>query len=184
MIAKRLLIFLSVSLILSSCGDKEEVEFEKPYFEVVKFVSSEMDRLGSSKPSITKTITTDGDSETHTTDTINWSYELAPLMELNINTPIWSKSYTIDTTLHEQHYEIVYTTDLENHPVTKLIVGLENGTDKCLYIEGFIKEENYVYSSWKHLSYVTDKEYLIEGGLEFRFIYNTQYKVEGKFVSI
>jgi hypothetical protein len=173
---------LFVVIALMAAGCKPEVKDDKgqlKYFDIKKYFNAEAIRLAKQYPSVTKTVSYNGQQETKTLTIKHWQQEFNSFIESDINKAAWKDSYVskaehdyavsfiaTDTTLHTRRIEIFfnprYNTQVER-------IEISNFTS------------NMLYKTKEQLVYIPDSIYIIEKNQKVRLLGNNDYKITGKF---
>jgi len=118
----RILILLFMFGSLISCGNVattgDPSSIDPGFFNLVDFVELEKERLANT--TIIKTVTVRGISETKTLSDVDWTLELAPFAQSNIDRPAFWDAYSVDTTVSTdgQMVHTYHTLDSSNFTKT------------------------------------------------------------------
>lgn len=181
----RLLCVLCGLFLIASCSQKQEEKTSEPgkYFDLVAYFHNEATALNAAKPEITKTITKDGETETHTfSDTINWKKELKIFSENGINKPAWSSSFAADTITEDGKNIITYKADDKKISVKEIKIFTDNSwqpTEICIKRNA----KNFLYTSEQVLCYIPAKSYRVDSEMHVRWTFDTKFSVEGVFTN-
>ncbi len=104
----------------------------KAFFDASDFFNAEIIRLDSLKPAVIKTVFVNDKSETKELATLNYTEELAPFVQSDINKPAWLDEYRTDTMRNEDtvskylHTHIIYTALKASLKTKKFTVHLDS----------------------------------------------------------
>lgn len=120
-------------LIFAACKNPiTDKKVPKAFFDASDFFNAEIKRLDSIKPTVIKTVSVNEKSETKELNNLNYTEELAPFVQSDINKPAWLDEYRIDTLRNEDtvsrylHTHIVYTALKESLKTKKFLVHLDS----------------------------------------------------------
>ncbi len=120
-------------LIFAACKNPiTDKKMPKAFFDASDFFNAEIKRLDSIKPTVIKTVSVNEKSETKELNNLNYTEELAPFVQSDINKPAWLDEYRIDTLRNEDtvsrylHTHIVYTALKESLKTKKFLVHLDS----------------------------------------------------------
>lgn len=120
-------------LFLTACQTTvSDKKMPKAFFDASDFFNAEIIRLDSLKPAVIKTVTVNDKSETKELATLNYTEELAPFVQSDINKPAWLDWYRTDTMRNEDtvskylHTHILYTALKTSLKTKKFLVHLDS----------------------------------------------------------
>lgn len=120
--------------ILTACSaptsEKEQVEYDGPYFHAKPYFQSEIERIKAAKYTFQKQVTINGTTEVQDLDTLNLAQELQAFIKNDINRPAYVGRYETDSTFHANKAlkQLTYTALDDKLPVQQL--DLEFNTDQ------------------------------------------------------
>jgi hypothetical protein len=166
-----LFLLLAVGCKPDAKNDKGELK----YFDLKKYFNEEAVRISKKYPTITKTVSYNGQEETKTIAIKHWEQELNSFIESDINKPAWKDSYiitrynggliyqTVDTTLHTQRIEVFF----KKNKVTEIKVNAFTA--------------NMLYNTTEYLDYCPDSLYYIQKSQAVKILGKNNYEITGKF---
>ncbi len=174
-------ILLLCFLVLAGCNNKTEHEQEtKPYFDLNKYFSEQVEVLNKQQTKLQKQISKDNKTEEKTFNTINWQSELKPFSDCDINKPSWYHSYFTDTTFAAGEMRVKYIAREPSLPVRQLLISFENNQVKRLHVDK--ETSNSYYHSKNNYTYTADKGFTINGSQEVMLARKTNYTIVAKFI--
>ena len=176
----RILILLGLFFIVASCSKKPETKVPPTYFDLKAFFKKESENLKVTETHIRKKIYTGNELEEKEFKNIDWSKELRPFSEADINKPAWKLSYTVDTFYLQSQVNIVYKSKEAKLPIKKLEVILTN--NKVAMIKIASEKQNSYYHSVQNLFYEVGKGYSIQGGQKVILADSSNYSIEAIFI--
>ncbi|WP_143822221.1 hypothetical protein [Mucilaginibacter pedocola] len=145
------------------------------YFDLKEFFKTDSIRLAKLAPSIKKTVTHNGESETKTVKIANWGQEFGLFTSSDINKPAWKDSYAVQ----ENADSLVYTAKFPELKTRELVIRKVNGQVSRVYILN--KVHNLLYNSTEKLIYEPGKYYLIEKDQKVKVMGENDYLIKGEF---
>jgi len=107
-----------------------------PYFDLKKYLESEITRLDKAQPAVLKTVSVNGKEEQQTQEQLDYRAELAPLLEADINRPAWQGKYRLDSTyIAPGQWTLTYTATDEKPPVRTMLVAYRGNAVASISIE-------------------------------------------------
>ncbi|HRF40075.1 MAG TPA: hypothetical protein PK198_14890 [Saprospiraceae bacterium] len=107
-----------------------------PYFDLKKYLESEITRLEKAQGSVVKTVSVNGKEEQQTLQQLDYRSELAPLLDADINRPAWQGKYRVDSTrVSPGEWTLTYTAADEKPPVRTLSVHFQDNAVESILIE-------------------------------------------------
>ncbi|MBK1441986.1 hypothetical protein JHJ32_18455 [Parapedobacter sp. ISTM3] len=158
-----------------SCTGSADVQSDSqtsPYFGLEAYFNSEATRLQERAPTVTKTVSKNGETETHDVRIGNWQNELALFIESDINKPAWQHSYQVDSTASLLTYTAI-DPDLRTEQIT--VEKDTNGHIKRIRIVN--KVQNMLYQTGEQLDYYPDSLYRIIRKQRVQIIGESNYAV-------
>ena len=153
---------------------QEVVDSVKPYFSLEDYFKQEASRLQQHSPTIAKTVSKDGETESHDIQIADWEIELALFIDSDINKADWQDSYSIDST----ETALVYTSlDPKLRTEQIMVERYGNGMVKHIGITNQIK--NMLYQTTDQLDYYPDSLYRITKQQRVRVIGESNYVITG-----
>ncbi len=177
-------VYASYALLLSvmSCtgtgqvSDARTVTDSPAYFSLAKYFDSEAQRLHLRNRLVTKTVSKNGERESHAIRIGNWQNELALFIDSEINKPAWRASYRVDS-LDDR---ITYTS-LDSTLRTQRITVETKADGSVKRISVHNRVANMLYRSDERLDYHPDSLYRIDKHQRVRVIGTSRYTVSGVF---
>lgn len=170
--------FICVLIILAvSCSPADDAGNPAqagPYFSLEDFFSTEISRLQQRLPEIAKTVTKNGETETHDLQIKNWRNELALFIDSDINKSAWQHSYQIDSTAN-----IVRYSSLDPALRTQQIVIEKDSTGAVTHVTIRNEVNNTLYQSNEQLDYYPDSLYRINKKQHIVVIGENTYTITG-----
>lgn len=175
-----LTIAVTGGIILSICviGCKPDIK-ETSYFDLKGYFQADAARLQRLNPSVSKTVTHNGVSESKRVKIDSWARELDMFISSDINVPALKNSYAItnegDFTIYRAKYP-----ELKVH---EILIKKDKGKVKWILIFNTTKNllfNKYFFSQTiEKLSYFPDSLYLIQKSQSVRFMGKNYYKIQG-----
>ncbi len=174
-------ILLLCFLLLASCSNKTELSEEtKPYFDLNKYFSQQVDLLNKQHTKLQKQISKDSKTEEKMFNTVNWQNELKPFFDCDINKPSWFHSYFTDTTFAAGEMRVKYLARESSLPVRQLLVSFENNQVKRIQVDK--ETSNSYYKSKNNYTYTPAEGFSINGSQEVMLARKTNYTIIAKFI--
>ena len=124
-------------------NNKEKVSY---YYDL----QEALQRLENKQIAFLKTTIAEGKKQTKEIKNINWAKELAFFEQANLNRSAFRNSYQEEIVPRQDSIFISYTSQNDELKVKKLQIVLLKDSSLAM-VEAFIKTDNYLYSSEKHL---------------------------------
>ncbi|POY35260.1 hypothetical protein C3K47_15875 [Solitalea longa] len=172
--------FLVVLLSAVSCinSPKHQNTANSPYFNIKAYFESEVNRLNIEHPKISKTVNSNGKTESKVIQDTIWRSELSVFINSNINKPAWNKSYLVNKSDTSEVYKAIDTT-LKTREIS--IIKHPDGTIKSISILN--TTDNELYELVEKLEYIPNKFYKIERKQQSKLLKESSFVVEGKFLN-
>ena len=145
------------------------------YYDLKEFFKTDSARLVKLNPSIKKTVTHNGESETKTLKILNWGQEFGLFTSSDINKPAWKDSYAVQ----ENADSLVYKAKFPELKTREIVLHKSNGKVTSVYILNNV--HNLLYNSTEKLFYQPGKYYLIEKNQKVKVMGGNNYLVKGEF---
>jgi len=154
------------------------------YFDLDGYFKNESARLTKANPSVNKSVTHNGVTESKKLHIENWNIELSLFRQSDINKPAWRNSYSVlkDSDL------LIYKA-LEPELVTReILIKLADGKVKYMMIVNDTYDVNakprrdlqhYFYITREKLTYFPDSLYLVQKSQRVRFLGVNNYDIKG-----
>lgn len=106
------------------------------YFDLKKYLESEIARLDKAQGSVVKTVSVNGKEEQHILQQLDYRSELAPLLDSDINRPAWQGKYSVDSTrISPDEWTLTYTATDDKPPVRTLSIYFQGEALASILIE-------------------------------------------------
>lgn len=158
----------------SSPSEVQAVNHATPYFSLEDYFRSEAARLQQLAPTITKTVSKNGETEQRSIRIDDWLDELALFIDSDINKPAWQNSYRIDSTKTSVTY-----TSLDRKLRTGQITVEKRPDGTIKHIGVANRVDNMLFQTNEQLDYYPDSLYSIIRQQQVRIIGESQYTVTG-----
>ena len=168
--------FIGVFVILLAFSGCYHVEDKESNTKLKQSYTSFIQKLYNGEYKLTKYITRKGITDTLYIDSVNWPQELKLFTELNI-----SKSYLSDyhCITSKNGCEKIFQTNSNKYPI-KRYKYLHCNNNFIVLID-FVKSSP-LYSFYYHLE-LNQNGYLIEIISDVKMAYESNYRIEGKFIT-
>ena len=152
----------------------------KKYFDLKSFVGEQVKLLEKAKPSVEKNTIHNSETESKTTNKIDWEKELRLFANADINEAILKDAYKITKSTELIDYQALS----QKLKVQNIHIEKENGEVKKLFI--LYKEENNLFEIEKKLTLNLIKNHVANYQIEItqKIIFKEQdhYQVSGKII--
>ncbi|MEE1883840.1 hypothetical protein [Pedobacter flavus] len=164
------------TFLLSACGTKpsENIQNEISQFDLKGFFDKEASRLQAKNPTVTKTVSINGEAETKNLTIEEWKKELEIFSSADINKADWKGEFKKSVEGNKE----IYTTNNPKILVKKLVI--ING-EKTKEIEVVISKQNLVYASSDTLKYIPDSLYEIKKVQKIKLLDPRKYLIRVEF---
>ena len=150
------------------------------FFDLRDFFNQEVKSLQKDKPQARKTVRLDGRESVQTAAGINYTAELAPFIQSDINKPSWKDKYRVDSIFTGGSLEeIRYTAGDATLKTKELRVFFKGNGVHSVWIKNSI--HSIISESDQELKYDKYKGYSIYGQQGGRFSKEKHFSVEVKF---
>ena len=149
------------------------------YFNLKTYFSGQQRMLSARNAAINKSITKDNVKESREISHPDWTKELKPFADCDLNKPAWLKSYSIDSILSDHSIHLSYTSMESKFPVQKMQIDINNDTVSRIQIT--INKQNTYYSSQQQLDYIPFHSYHINGTQKVILADPTSFIIDAKF---
>lgn len=171
-------------LLLAGCQgkpDKGARGADAFFFDLSGYLKQEIARLEQDQPSGTKRVQFDEQTDASAFQRLNYSEELAPFLDADINKVSWRDKYRADTTLQQdgQIQSIRYTALEKNLKTRELTVRYAEGQLSDIEIRYLLK--SIIAESEQHMRYRPGKGFSIEGKQGMRLASTHAMRVEVVF---
>jgi hypothetical protein len=172
--------FLAILILLISCAEKPAEKTHK-YFDIKSLFSKQIEELVKEKPIFKKEITINAEKEAKDLSEINWTKELDPFLQSDINKPAFMQSYDIEETDSTLRYSL--KTD-EKLPISSILIMNKKEDNQLKSIEIISSDENLLYNWSKTLtaSFENNKlqKYSVKGKQKILVFDEENYQIIGK----
>jgi hypothetical protein len=145
------------------------------YFDLKEFFKADSARLARLNPTITKTVSHNGDSQTKKLKITNWGQEFNLFTSSDINKPAWKDSYSVQ----ENTDSLVYQAKFPELKTRRIVIRKSNGKVASVYILNNI--HNIIYTTTETLNYTPGQSYLIEKQQKVKVMGENDYLIKGVF---
>lgn len=149
---------MCVSVLLLGCS-QEKKTIQSPYFSVPEFISRQATSLHASHTALSRTVAFKDSTETITIATPDWSKELKPFTECDLNLPAWRNGFDIDSTRTNGTLTVRYRAREKRITVRELELSMIADSISSLSIV-YLKSNTW-YSLGRKLTYHSGKGYTI-----------------------
>jgi len=170
-------------VMLASCGSRSIVTPEPMYFDLKGYVAMEIPRLSKEVECVTKSVQIDTATESKLTsrpDTTFWKRELVLLAAADINLAAYRGAYEVERELLLRGDSLITFTATTSKPETRLLQ-ITRSRDRVMRVEVEQSNENIVYSTIRHLTYVPDSLYRVESVQRTRGVKERKLVIEYRF---
>lgn len=133
------IILAAILGLLTACGPQPKADIASGntvYFDLKKYLESEITRLDKTQPTVLKTVSVNGKEEQQTLKQLDYRSELTPLLEADINRPAWEGKYRVDSThIAPGEWTLTYTATDEKPPVRTMSVRFQKHVVESILIE-------------------------------------------------
>ncbi len=166
-------------LLFISCNPSNEVKTQNQFFQLKEYFHDQSEQLQKKNVSLQKSISKDGKVENKNIVTLNWSKELQPFEDCDLNKPAWRKSYKADTFFLANQTHLIYKALEPKLAVRKLEVIIREDTVYMVNI--LIAKKNSYYQSTQQLNFIPGKGYTITGSQKVIFADPTTFLIKANF---
>lgn len=143
-------------------------------------MESEIDRLQSQKPSVSKVLEINDKREEISADSIDYAQELSIFSKADINKVSWIEKYAADTTMESgQMRKVVYTALDEDLKTRKIEIDLSSGSPQEIRIQNRMRSP--ILKAWQRMVYRPGRGFEIEQEQKVRLLANKRMKVSVQF---
>lgn len=165
---------VGLAALLFSCN-RENLKYDKPYFDFDSLVHTQMLKLGEAKVIVVKKtfLMEKTDSVTFIPDTTQWKHELDAFQQLDvINKPLYKNNYQQQNQEDDHSNLLVHSYSAQiKSPVPEVKFFYQDGFKKLKRIESIFAEGNVLYSTSRKLTLEFEEQ---QGTLMI-----SKYKVQG-----
>jgi hypothetical protein len=175
----RFVIGFALLFFISGCEERIlELNQEKHFFDLKKFVEKESERLKKQNLPVLKKVAKGEKKEQKNISNLVWKDELMPIAESDLNRPAWKSQYNADTSIFDKSILVTYTGLNKDLAVKKMALTFDKETKECLSISIDKASENFLYSSWQKIYYTAGGHLNIYGQLDMHGIIKNEYASE------
>lgn len=145
------------------------------YFDLKEFFKTDSVRLVKLNPTITKTVSHNGEAETKKLKVTNWGQEFGLFTSSDINKPAWKDSYDVQ----ENADSVVYKAKYPELKTREIVIRKSDGKVTSVYVLNNI--HNLLYSTTETLTYAPGRYYLIEKHQKVKVMGANNYLIKGVF---
>nr|WP_294946145.1 hypothetical protein [uncultured Mucilaginibacter sp.] len=145
------------------------------YFDLKEFFKTDSARLAKLNPTITKTVSHNGEAETKRLKVMNWGQEFGLFTSSDINKPAWKDSYAVQ----ENADSIVYKAKFPELKTREIVIRKYDGKVTSIYILNNI--HNLLYTATEKLTYAPGQYYLLEKHQKVKVMGPNNYLIKGVF---
>lgn len=179
--------------LLVSCN-RENLKYDKPYFDFDSLVNNQVQQIASAKASLIKKTFLKGkrDSTILLPDTAQWKHELNAFQELDIiNKPLFKGNYQ-SKDQEDDHSNLLvrsFVTKMKS-PVPEIKFFYQDGNMKLKRIESVFNESNVLYSTSRKLTLEFEEQqgsamiskYKVQGFQKMILSDSVAFSIEGKLL--
>lgn len=169
--------FLAISCI--SCEQENDVKTIK-YFDIKALFTNQIEKMAKQKPVFKKEIEINSEKETKEISTIDWTKELSPFMQSDINKAAFLGSYEIIETDSTIKYRLKAG---EKKPISSISIVKTPQNQQVESIDITSSDENMLYRWEKHITASFEegnlKKYTIKGKQKIMVFDEENYKIVG-----
>ncbi|MEO0777536.1 MAG: hypothetical protein AAFW73_24670 [Bacteroidota bacterium] len=173
---------LFVALAACNTGPATETSGPEPFgfFDLKAYIAEEVEKLERLEGKITKTTQIDGQSESHTFDSLDFAQELSVFASADINRPAWLDQYRVDSirTPEGDLRVLEYRAIREDLPTQRIRVEFEEEMARIIQIEKLT--ENALMSASLQLEYHSGQSYRIQSKQQLKLSEEREMVVEVK----
>jgi len=179
-----------ISAVLMISCNRENLKYDKPYFDFDSLVNAQVHQMASAKASLIKktTLNANQDSTVITPDTAQWKRELDAFQQLDvINKPLFKGNYLAQDQDDDHSNLLVraYTAKIKS-PVPEVKFFYQDGR-KLRRIESLFNEGNVLYSTSRKLTLefkeqagaIVISRYRVQGFQKMIFSDSAKFSIEG-----
>jgi len=179
--------------LLFSCN-RENLKYDKPYFDFDSLVNNQVHQITSAKVSLIKKTFLNGkkDSTILLPDTAQWKHELDAFQQLDvINKPLFKGNYQSKNQGDDHSNLLVrsFTTEMKS-PVPEVKFFYQDGYKRLKRIESVFNESNVLYSTSRKLTLEFEEHqgaamisrYRVQGFQKMILSDSVAFSVEGKLL--
>ncbi|TFF30365.1 hypothetical protein [Mucilaginibacter psychrotolerans] len=145
------------------------------YFDLKEFFKADSARLAKLNPTITKTVSHNGDSQTKKLKIASWGQEFDLFTSSDINKPAWKDSYSVK----ESADSLIYRAKFPELKTRRIVIRKSNGKVVSVYILNNI--HNILYNTTETLNYTPGQFYSIEKQQKVKVMGENDYLIKGVF---
>lgn len=179
---QRLFLLPALLLLFAACTPEQPAGDldTSPFYDLSGYISGEAERLETAHTRVAKTITLNGQTETKTLDSINFSNDLRLFREADINKPAWVDKYTTqEKTLSGSHKLTTYVALDSSLIVRRLMVEEDQGVTTKIEIDR--KTGTVLSNGMHHLVYEPATGYHVQTSQQNRFGKDVEALIEVKW---
>lgn len=163
-----------------SCNNsKTPIKIPVAYFDNAGFFERESVRLRETKTRETKTVESNGKSETSEISSIDWEKELRIFKQITLNKSSFSGKYCIDSLKNGELKTIRYSRIDEKLPIVYLAYGDSLG--KVVWVEAKSQENSQLINNETTWRYVPDSGYAVHGFQKILGGSESEFKISVNF---
>lgn len=172
------LLLLTAGLLLAATGCKPDIKNtgNEAYFDIAGYFKAQTKELSKQNPSVNKTATHNGQSETKKVKIGNWEGEFEQFIASDINKPAWRQSYTVSNGTGITVYK-AKSKDLKTQKVI-----LKEVDGKLVWIYIYNHNKNLLFESYEDLAYYPDSVYTIKKWQHVKLMGVNRYEIRGEVV--
>lgn len=152
-----------LSVVSISCSQEENADFERQYIDLKSVIETTIHQNETENPSFNKEVWINEETETITTQKLDWNRELEVFYLADLNKRDYLNKYAKDSTAFQVKYSLL--PDMEA-PVKELIVRFDSNSAVSA-IKAVLLTDNFLYESERELD------------LKFSNSKLVQYEVDG-----
>ncbi len=171
---KFVLVLFSVLFVCFSCQHTDDTLAIPLYFDLPGYIQGEIRRQNAKAQAVVVHWEKDGQVEQKTGQQIDWKKALAALEKLDLNRTAYRGSYQVDSSQYGEQLNVKYRASGASVKPQTLHMVKEAG--RIVRLEVTVADENFLYTSQTHYTYVPDDTLSISGTQRVIFGKTHSYK--------
>jgi len=181
--SNRKFLILIIPILLSACTPSEtDIDTKSnEYIDISGFFKEEANRLNDLNASLEKSLNNGASNEIVLRTDVDWTEELNPFIDIDLNKPAYKNGYKIDTININSGYQIKYSSIDESLELKSVSIDfIKEQIQKIIVIH---KKDNIYYLSKEELIYETGKSFHIKVRNELKTGKPIQFGITGTIIS-
>ncbi len=179
---KKLLIAILVAVLFNSCTEKN-ISVSNNYFDLSKYMNSEINRLSDSHVSVLKVARINGEKEENRFINIDWKREFDSFFSADIHGNSFTDKYIIDTikNLSDSLSTIIIRYIAKDEELKTRVLEIHfNSKNEVELIKAELYSKNFIANLSESLIYQSGKYYSISNNEDSRWFGSDEFIIEGK----